>query len=154
MVCLANTQGLIFRIQTINAGVCWLDFISTSLPFCWLLLSPKLHFSDCQQKPGPLLLNFLLLQTSAVSNLAPWPTSPFLIYLHILPIASASLSFPSFPALSIFSSPPYQLPSLPLSPLSFYLAFSICTVRVLHISISLPTFYIIVFTNFWWKLGY
>lgn len=66
----------------------------------WPAHSPKLHFSLCHCRLGPLLLNLPLcplLQTSAVSNLALWPTSPLPIYLNISPIASAPLSFPSFP---------------------------------------------------------
>lgn len=119
-------------------------------PFCWLSLPlwpahcSKLHFSPCHRRPGPLLLNLPLcppLQTSAVSNLALWPTLPLPIYLHISPIAYEPLSFPSLPrsktTLSIFSccSPPYQLPSLPLSPLSFSLVFSIYTAPVPHLLI-------------------
>lgn len=101
--------------------------IIVSFSFWW---SSSLPLSLCHQRSGPLLVNLPLcplLQTSAVSNLALWPTSPLPIYLHISPIASAPLSFPCIPHLyrTLYSccSPAYQLPSLPLAAFIFPLVF-------------------------------
>lgn len=76
-------------------------FIPQSL---WAFLShTRLHtafLSLVTGSRGPMPLNLPLcplLQTSAVSNLAPWPPSPLRIYLNISPIACAPLSFPSIP---------------------------------------------------------
>lgn len=126
---------LVLRFWDSNQSRRGLQCIFISLQVWWLSLPFwQLHFSFslCHRRPGPPLLNLPLcplLQTSAVSNLALWPVSPLPIYLHISPIASAPLSFPSFlgslPALSIFSccSPPYQLPSLPFFSLVFFNLF-------------------------------